>query len=169
MFWCLLLFAFPSLDTNARKNAQGKEEALAAIPAALRAQFIERLKLKVRYQGARQWDKMYDLMPSSILQGISKEEFVKDQKRFDIDPRISTLISFTPTFTRLAGQTDDYGQWIVFGCAEYKDRGRTVHLKAGLSAELEKDKWFFSDIAITGHMGGSGEPCDSAAGKRRKH
>jgi hypothetical protein len=163
----LLLCAAIGLSAGSVKHTQKKPEPLAAIPSALRAAFVERLKLLVEYQSTGQWDKMYDLMPSSILQGMSKEEFVNHRQKLDIDPRISTLIDFTPTESSLVGQTENYGQWTIPGCAEYKRNGRTVHIKAGMAAELEKDKWFFTEVAVSTQIDGPEQPCAPVSKKKR--
>lgn len=162
----LSFFTFVNYEVSA-KNYQKSEDALAAIPLRLQTQLRKRLKLMIKYQGQRKWNKMYDLMAASILKGTSKEEFVKEQTRSDIDPDVSSLIDFSPEESVLTSKLPDAGPWVLLGCAEYKRHGKTVHMKAGLSAELENGKWFFSEIAVRAQVDGSEEPCKFTPTKRR--
>jgi len=141
------------------KNDGKKKQPLAAIPASLRMQLMERLQLLIEYQGQRKWDKLYDIVAPSILKSISREEFVREQQSIDVDPDISTLFGFTPQESILTSKTQDAGLWILSGCADYKRHRKIVHLKAGLSAELNNNKWFFSEVSTITQVDGPEELC----------
>jgi hypothetical protein len=163
---CIGLFALAS-DAADAKSFREKKQPLAAIPSPLRMQLMERLKLLIEYQGQRKWDKMYDIVAPSTLKGISREEFVREQQSIAFDPDISTLVDFTPQGSILTSKTEDSGLWMLFGCAQYKRHRKMVHIKAGLSAELNNNKWFFSEVSTITQVDGPEEPCQSMTQGRK--
>lgn len=156
---CLTVLAMFSFKTLAQTRNQAEGDPLASIPTHQRARFTERLKLLVEYQSMRQWDKMYDLVTSSIKGGRSKETFADRRQDLEIKPPISTLLTFVPTEAIIVDESQGSGAWLVLGCAQYRRGGKVVQIKSSVKAELQNNEWFFSEIGSAIQIDGKEESC----------
>jgi len=152
-----LLF-LSNLEILAQSRNQEIREPLSSVPARQRARLIKRLNLVVRYQGARQWDKMYDLSTASIT-NKEKKAFVEHQERLEPDTNIYTLVAFAPTEAITLDESDEGGLWEIFGCARYREKKGMVSIKARVTAEFHNNEWFFSEIGAATQIDGPEEPC----------
>lgn len=152
----LVLF---NLEIVAQSRNQEARGPLSSVPTHQRPRLIARLNLLVEYQGTRQWRKMYDLSTGSINRKQSREAFVENQQKLEPDTSVSTLLAFTPTEAITLDESHDGGLWEIFGCARYREKERIVSIKARVTAELEDNEWFFSEIGAATQIDGPEEPC----------
>ena len=163
---CVALIAL-SLGTKA-KGQSAETNSFASIPAQLRPQFFEQLNLFIKLQEEKQWDKMYDLSLERLERSsFTREEFIKSHQDVEVDPRVSVLTGFSPTAATLVNQWNSVKEWLIEGCAAYRNKGKLVRLKAGLNAALSNGHWYFSYLsAITKGVDGPDQPCAPVSKKK---
>jgi hypothetical protein len=146
-----------------------KAGQFVSIPIEMRAQFFAHLKLFVKLQREKLWDQMYDVAIDHLERSsLTKQEFVKSHEDVDVDPDVSTLISFSPRGATLINKWADVKEWLVEGCATYNRRGRVLRLKSGLNAELSNGRWYFSLLTtITQGVDGPEQHCARASETRK--
>jgi hypothetical protein len=152
----LVLSNFITVGQSSNQNVR---DPLSPIPVKLRPKLKERLNLLINYQGARQWSKMYDLLTASIKGGRNRDDYANWRRQSEIIPPISTLLAFAPTEAITIDQSPDGGAWFILGCAQYRRRGRMVQIKSGVTAELQNNEWWFSEVGTATQIDGTEEPC----------
>lgn len=154
---CLLLFILCSMPVHGQVKDQ---EAFAPVPAALRAGLVERLKLLIEYQRTQQWEKQYELLSNSSVQGESKEEYAKRSRHWyrEVVPE-DLIIDFVPKVTTTREASADAGWWTIYGCAKLRRKGRTEQLHASVDAHRERGDWYFSSIGVITSIDGPPQQC----------
>jgi hypothetical protein len=169
LFYLVVCVAVMALSLRIGAKGQRAETSpFGSIPAQLRPQFFERLNLFIKLQQEKQWDKMYDLSLEHLEQdSLTREQFIKSHQAVDVDPRISTLIGFSPTAATLVNQWNGVKEWLIEGCATYRNKSKLIHLKAGLNAALSDRQWYFSYLStITKGVDGPEQTCAPVSKKK---
>jgi hypothetical protein len=120
-------------------------EIFDPVPANQRAHIAERLKSLVEYQRAKQYDKIFEMLPRVHTQhpDLKKEEFLASIRRQDK----AHIIDFIPEYTTENPTID--GEYAVYGCAKVREGWSTKKWRAATYASLEDGEWYFSDILFT--------------------
>lgn len=136
------------------------KDVFAPVPAALRVGLVERLKLLIEYQRAQQWEKQYELLSISSIQGDSKEEYAKRNRHWyrEVVPE-DLILDFAPKATTTHEASADAGWWTIYGCAKLRRNGRTEQLSASVDAHRERGNWYFSTIGVITPIDGQAERC----------
>jgi hypothetical protein len=121
-----------------------------AAPAEYRDALKRAVDQMVELQKQRQWDKIYDLLPSDNKKG-SRQDFVRDSARR------ANLIAFTPTNTVHSAADDK--EWLVVGCGVFQRSGKTRGWESNIFATLTDSKWAISTVLISGGEHGGPTPC----------
>ena len=158
---CLVLLSLVSPQTFGQHIEKKTQDSLESIPLHLRKRLLERLQLLVEYQGNKQWDKEYELLSKTFIQGKSKDEFIKESNRVVQDPYISTLFAFKPTSAVLVYNLPNDAEWSIFGCGTYSRKGLLVKVEAVIAANFYDGEWFFSEISTVTQVDGSEQPCSN--------
>lgn len=137
-------------------GAYGQEkDVFASVSEPQRARLVERVNLLIDYYRSKQWSNLYELMSSSMLQGKSKEKFVKE-----FDERAKNNSDALPTNFIVQSFTPNAGiDGVIYGCAAYQSRGRVENYLAGIEAQWEKNNWYFSTISVILPIDGKPKPC----------
>ena len=157
----LIFLALCSLETLGQSPGGKAHDLLFPIPKHQRAKLGNRLNLLVGYQGARQWDKMYDLMLPSTRANNRRDAFVEHQQKLEVEPSISILLAFAPIEAITVDDAPEGGAWFILGCAQYRINGSIVRIKSGVTAELQNNEWFFSEISAATQIDGPEETCST--------
>ena len=152
----LVLANFEIMAQSRNLEANGP---LSPIPAKEHPKLIARLNLLVEYQGKKQWCQMYDLSIASINNNESRKAFVDHQQKLEPATSTSMLLSFTPVESIIVDKGKDRGLWEIFGCARYRENGRILDIKARVTAELQNNQWFFSEVGASTQIDGPEELC----------
>lgn len=121
---------------------------------------MERLKLLVEYQRTQQWEKQYELLSISSIQGSNKEEYAKRNRHWYTEVVPGDLIlDFVPRATTVHEASTDARWWTIEGCAKYREKGRVVELHASVDAYRERGNWYFSTIGVITPIDGPPQPC----------
>lgn len=158
---CLVLLVLCNSKALGQARNQDVSDPLLPIPVHQRARLIERLNLLVEYQRAQQWDKIYDLLTASIKGGRSREDYANRRRELEDSLPISTLLAFVPSEAITVDESRDGGAWFILGCAQYQRKGKNVQIKSGVTAELQNNEWFFSEIGAATQIDGPEEPCST--------
>ena len=154
---CLLLLVLCCMPAYGQIKDQ---DVFAPVPAALRADLVERLKLLIEYQRTQQWGKQYDLLSIAFTQGKSKEEYVKRNRHWYTEVVPDDLIlDFTPKATTVHESSPDAGWWTIYGCAKLRLKGQMEQLYASVDAHRERGNWYFSTVGVITPIDGSAERC----------
>jgi hypothetical protein len=151
LFGCVLAIMLFALCAR----AQGKDEKVFdVVPEPVRARLVERLKLYVKYQHTKDYEKLYDLYIQStitnIYKGQSREEFALACREGDARQTSFRLLEFTPTrvdktvsmWTR-EGADDAYS---IYGDAKLFNWGKVVDRYVVIEAQLKNGEWYFSEV-----------------------
>lgn len=137
------------------------------IPEETRAAFIGRMQSVVRYQGAHDWVRLYELL--ALPDPKSKTEFVVSEKKYN-RPSASFVLEFRPDhLTKLPAAPEQTYQWIVSGCAKFRSGGRIEHHQSSMYAVFRDGNWLFSEVMINVRCGPSDpDPCQQQKTPRPK-
>jgi hypothetical protein len=146
LFGCVLAIMLVAVCAR----GQGKEEKVFdAVPEASRARLVERLKLYVEYQRAKDYEKLYDLYTEStiknIYKGQSREEFAAACRKGDALGTSFRLVKLTPTAINKA-TSDGLEGYDIYGDAELIQSGKLVERYVLIEAQLKNGEWYFSEV-----------------------
>jgi hypothetical protein len=152
----LILIGFLSVPA---KGQAKNEDVFAAVPLALRARLVERLKLLVEYQRLEAWEEQYDLLSVLFTQGKGKREFVKESREWYAQGLGTRLLDFIPKAVVVNSESLDHGEWTIYGCATVREKKRNVRLYALVDAHRENGDWYFSQVGIITSIDGNAKRC----------
>jgi hypothetical protein len=136
-----LVFLLLLLPT-ALGQVEDKVKIFDPVPAAQRAQVANRLQLLVAYYRAKQYDRVFEMLPKSHTQHqeLTKEKFLADIR----NQGQAHIVDFIPEYTT-ENRTID-GEYGIYGCAKVREGLTTMKWQAATYASLESGEWYFSDI-----------------------
>jgi hypothetical protein len=153
IFLLAILFIAP-----AQARAQN-QDIFAEVSVHVRARLTERLKLLIEYDRTRQWERMYDLLSDRFLQGETKEHLVNRRRYVAEKLGGDELIVFTPQSITLLHE--ESGWWLIRGCGEFRQSGRSRRVDTVVEAYLQNGEWYFSQIRMNIHIHGEPKPCST--------
>jgi hypothetical protein len=156
---CLVMLVLCNSKALGQSRNQDVRDPLLPIPVHQRTRLIERLNLLIKYQREQQWNKIYDLLTASIKGGRTKEDYASRRREIEDSLPFSTLLAFAPTEAITVDESPERGAWFILGCAQYHRKGKKVQIKSGVTAELQNNEWFFSEIGAATQIDGPEEPC----------
>jgi hypothetical protein len=136
-------------------QAQDKEHRVFdAVPEQVRARLMERLKLYVEYQRAKDYEKLYDLYTEStiknVFKGQSREEFAAAYRKGDEEGKSTRILEFRPTSIDKSvsmwtseGADEAYS---IYGDAKLWRPVERVEKPIAIEAQLKNGEWYFSAI-----------------------
>jgi hypothetical protein len=134
-------------------RAQGQEseqKVFEIVPEAARARLVERLKMYVEYQRAKDYEKFYDLLSASTIAGVykgqSRAEFAAAFQRGDAEKTSVRVLEFTPENIE-KDTKDEVEVYNIYGTAKLCQQGETVRKQIVVAAQLQDEEWYFSTIA----------------------
>ncbi len=137
-----------SLCTLSTEGQGADRSVFDAVPNARRAGLVERLRLVMDYQRARDWSHIYDLLKRPISlpdsPNASREEYVSLNRKLDSQGKF-VLLEFTPEAVGFWGNETD-GTAIILGCGKYQDGHRKVKYRSDAQLNLIGGEWYFSSI-----------------------
>lgn len=125
----------------------GWQGPFTTIPRQARLRLSRRLQLFVRAQSERRWNDVFNLSLISIEGSLTKEAFVKEYENQFPDRKSFDLVTFKPTAATLVNINGDSKEWLLEGCAKYREKGKIVYSKAGLNAGLYGNQWYFGYLS----------------------
>jgi hypothetical protein len=133
------------------------------VPGNQRARLKERLKLLIEYQRTKQYDKLFEMLPTIHTQHpeLTKEKFLADIRK----QGKAHVVDFIPEYTRVNPTGD--GEFEINGCAKVHEGLSTKKWQAATYASLENGEWYFSDILFTFTTMHAREP--AACRPKKKH
>ena len=126
---------------------ESRKDAFSAIPPEERAKLFERLGLLVKAQSERRWNDVYDMSLNAIEGSVTRAAFMKDHENGFPDRHAFELLSFTPTAATIVNMNGDSKEWLIEGCAQYREMGKIAYWRAGLNAGLYQGQWYFSYLS----------------------
>lgn len=158
---CLVTLVLCNSKSLGQSRNQDVSDPLLPIPAHQRTRLIERLNLLIKYQRGQQWEKIYDLLMASIKGGRTREDYASRHREIETSLPFSTLLAFAPTEAITVDESPEGGAWFILGCAQYHRKGKKVQIKSGVTADLQNNEWFFSEIGAATQIDGAEEPCST--------
>ena len=134
--------------------AGGAREPFGTIQPEKRDSLKDRLALYVKANRARDWSKLYDLVPDTGRGGVSRQAFVTLMKaahgtEFANDP---DLLEFRAD--RATGREEN--GYDIYGCGKAQREGQTYNGIAVAHAVFEHNNWYFTGWSFTEFPN---EPC----------
>jgi hypothetical protein len=143
---------------------EGKKDAFATIPAAEQPKLFERLRLFVAAQSERRWNDLYDLSFAAFDGSITRAAFVKEHENGFPGRNTFELLAFAPTVATVVNMNADGKEWLVEGCAKYREKRKSYYRMAGLNAKLNRGQWYFTYLSeLTSGADGPPLPCTHKA------
>lgn len=144
---------------------ESRKDGFATIPAEEQTKLFERLRLFVLAQSERRWNDLYDLSLSAIEGSVTRTAFVKEQENGFSARNAFELLAFTPTAATVVNMNADGKEWLIEGCAKYRERRKSYYRMAGLNAQLHGNQWYFSYLSeLTSGADGPPLPCAPKSG-----
>jgi hypothetical protein len=69
----------------------------------------------------------------------------------------------------MVDESQDGGAWLVLGCAQYRRSEKMMQIKSSVTAELQNNEWFFSEIGSAIQIDGPEERCSIPEQPPRPH
>ncbi|SRR6266404_1876762 len=139
---------------------ESRKDAFSSIPPEERAKLFERLRLLVKAQSERRWNDVYDMSLNAIEGSLTRAAFMKDHENGFPDRHAFELLSFTPTAATVVNMNGDSKEWLIEGCAQYREMRKIGYWRAGLNARLYQGQWYFSYLSeLTNGADGPPLPC----------
>jgi hypothetical protein len=117
------------------------------------------LKLLIRYQRTQQWERQYDLLSELYTRGKSRKQFINELQRHYAKGLGNRLLNFTPKSVVTQDGSVEHGEWVIYGCAKFRESKRIVQLYASVNAHREKGDRFFSEVGVINPIDGKAKPC----------
>lgn len=156
----MVLFVTVWIPAAARSQVRGRQDAFATVPREERTKLMDQLQVFVTAQSERRWSDMYDMSLNAIDHSTTKETFIKDQENGLPDRHSFELLGFTPEAATVVNAVGESKEWLIEGCAKYRESGKTKRWQAGLNARLYDGRWYFSSLAaLTRGVDGPPIPC----------
>ena len=153
---CSALFVPYNVNASSQPRNQ---DLLSTVPVEHRTRLKGRLNLLIKYQRAKRWDRMYDVLRPSIIRGRSREDYANQRQEWELIPPISTLLSFAPIEVVTTHESANGGEWYIVGCARYRRKGRILQIRSAVEAQLQNSEWFFTEIFAATQVDGSEKAC----------
>ena len=139
---------------------KSRNDAFATIPREQRAKFFQRLRLFVDAQSERRWNDMYGLSFSAIDGSVTRGAFARENEKRYPGRKDFALVAFTPTAATVVNKDTSGEEWLVEGCAKYRETHKRHSQMAGLNAKLHDGRWYFSSVSeLTSGADGPPLPC----------
>lgn len=147
----------------------GQEQPFRSVPESIRARLVERLNLLNKYQKDKKWEDLYSLLSTTVIQDLSKEDYVRiNSHHYNNLAPDDLILNFRPIDTVAQELSAQAGWWVIYGCAELRKKGRSVWYQASVEAHREEGDWYFSEIGVISPLDGKPTSCANSGKAQRK-
>jgi hypothetical protein len=153
-----LLATFSLGSTQKTSPISDDQAVFDAIPEQTRGFFVARLHSVVLFQGAHDWNSLYELLAEPDPK--VKVDFIAHWKKFDRPDAFYALELKPDHLMKLSETSQQKYQWIVSGCAKYRIADRVEHHQSSMYALFRDGSWYFSELMINIRCGPNDpDPC----------
>lgn len=147
----LLMVVAATAQIAAARSQNKREKVFEVVPEHLRARLVERLELYVKYERARAYEKLYDLLWDSIVESSDeyREAYVNASRKAVAEGYRRVLLEFKPTATVNISldESGDRTSYDIWGQAKVDDEGKVYWKDAAIQARFIDGEWYFSSVA----------------------
>ena len=158
----ILLFSLTAASFLLSPSAFGQdkdcERLLTELSSVEKKKFFERLEQYVQLNRDKRWTELFELSIDRVTKGEEQLPTFLEIR----NARMSSTdrIDFVPATSGIVNMFGESRIWLVEGCGNLQSGAKTLRVRYGLNAMLNKGIWYFDDLALlTDGVGGKALRC----------